>query len=119
MTARKPVLTRQRRSLRRSDGDRSGAFWIAVDSNLRAGRVRLVFVSDEIPPELRRIIEFLNGQMTPAEVIGIEMKQYVGEGMRTLVRASSGQLLAHPVRLGANGPGGPARGSQGIRVDRC
>ena len=61
------------------------AFWIAVDSNLRAGRVRLVFVSDEIPPELRRIIEFLNGQMTPAEVIGIEIKQYVGEGMRTLV----------------------------------
>ena len=82
------------------------AFWIAVDSNLRAGRVRLVFVSDEIPPELRRIIEFLNGQMTPAEVIGIEIKQYVGEGMRTLVPRVVGQLLAHPARLGASGPRG-------------
>jgi hypothetical protein len=42
-------------------------------------------VADEIPTELRRVVEFLNGEMTPAEVIGIEIKQYVGEGMKTLV----------------------------------
>lgn len=64
------------------DGDN---FWTTIESNLRAGRVRLVFVADAIPPELARVIEFLNGQMTPAEVIGIEIKQYVGAGMRTLV----------------------------------
>jgi hypothetical protein len=51
----------------------------------RAGRIRIVFVADEIPTELRRVVEFLNGEMTPAEVIGIEINQYVGEGMKTLV----------------------------------
>ena len=35
----------------------------SVGENLQAGRVRMVFVSDEIPRELRRVVEFLNGQM--------------------------------------------------------
>jgi hypothetical protein len=61
------------------------AFWSRVKTNLRAGRVRLVFVADEIPPELRRIVEFLNGQMDPAEVLAVEIGQYVGQGLRTLV----------------------------------
>jgi len=60
-------------------------FWARVKTNLRAGRVRLVFVADEIPPELRRIVEFLNGQMDPAEVLAVEIGQYVGQGLRTLV----------------------------------
>jgi hypothetical protein len=67
-------------------------FWPNVDQNLRDGRVRLVFVSDAIPPELRRVIEFLNERMTPTEVIGIEVKQYVGgDGVRTLVPRVIGQ----------------------------
>jgi hypothetical protein len=41
-----------------------------------AERFRLIFVSDVIGPELRRIIEFLNGQMTRTEVLAIEVKQY-------------------------------------------
>jgi hypothetical protein len=62
------------------------AFWGTVETNLIAGRIRLVFVADTIPPELRRIIEFLNLQMSPAEVVGLEVKQYVGgEELRTLV----------------------------------
>jgi hypothetical protein len=67
------------------------AFWQSVETNLRAGRVRLVFVADDIPAELRRVIEFLNEQMDPAEVIGIEVKQYVGEDLRTLVPRVIGQ----------------------------
>src|SRR5262245_57471571 len=47
-------------------------FWQNVRSNLQAGRVRLVFLADEIPRELRRIVEFLNGQMDPAEVLAVE-----------------------------------------------
>jgi hypothetical protein len=47
--------------------------------------VRLVFVADVIPPELRRIVEFLNGQMDPAEVLAVELRQYVGQGLTTLV----------------------------------
>jgi hypothetical protein len=45
----------------------------------------LVFVADEIPSELRRIIEFLNEQMDPAEVLGLEVHQYVGQGSTVLV----------------------------------
>jgi hypothetical protein len=67
-------------------------FWDAVEQNLRTGRVRLVFVADEIPSELRRVIEFLNERMSPTEVIGIEVRQYVGEGeLKTLVPRVVGQ----------------------------
>ena len=52
-------------------------FWRKVKTNLQAGKVRLVFVADEIPVELRRIVEFVNGQMDPAEVLAVEIKQYV------------------------------------------
>jgi hypothetical protein len=66
------------------DDDIEG-FWQLIKTNLQAGRVRLVFVADEIPPDLRRIIEFLNEQMDPAEVLGLEVHQYVGEGKTVLV----------------------------------
>ncbi len=66
-------------------------FWQRVKTNLQAGKIRMLFVADVIPQELRRIIEFLNEQMDPAEVLGIEIKQYVGESMRTLVPRVIGQ----------------------------
>ena len=68
------------------------AFWQNAKTNLQAGRVRLVFVADVIPPELRRVVEFLNGQMDPAEVLAVEVKQFVGEGkLTTLVPRLVGQ----------------------------
>lgn len=66
-------------------------FWQQVKTNLQAGRIRMVFVSDTIPAELRRIVEFLNEQMDPAEVIAIEIRQFVGEGVKTLVPRVMGQ----------------------------
>jgi len=60
-------------------------FWRGVDVNLRAGRIRMVFIADVIYPELKRIVEFLNAQMSPAEVIALEIKHYTGQGLRTLV----------------------------------
>jgi hypothetical protein len=66
-------------------------FWQQAKTNLRAGRVRLVFVADEIPTELRRIVEFLNEQMDPAEVLAVEIKQYVGGDLKTLVPRLVGQ----------------------------
>ena len=54
--------------------------------------MRLVFVSDLIPTELRRVIEFLNERMSPTEVVGVEIKHYVGQGgLRTLVPRVVGQ----------------------------
>jgi len=66
-------------------------FWSQVKTNLRTGRLRLVFVADEIPPELKRIVEFLNAQMDQVEVLGVEIKQYVGQGLKTLVPRVIGQ----------------------------
>lgn len=45
-------------------GDKGAeAFWRQVESNLRSGRIRMVFVADRISKELARIIEFMNEQM--------------------------------------------------------
>lgn len=81
------------------DGD-AAMFWQKVKTNLQAGRVRLVFVADEIPPELRRIVEFLNQQMDPAEVLALEVRQYVGKGLRTLVPSIIGQTAEAQQRKG-------------------
>ncbi len=60
-------------------------YWRQVESNLRSGRVRMVFVADQIPKELRRIVEFLNEQMRPAEVLALEVEQHATpEGLRML-----------------------------------
>lgn len=60
-------------------------FWQRVAENLKTGRIRMVFVADQLPPELVRVIEFLNEQMRPAEVLGVEVPQYVGEDHQVLV----------------------------------
>jgi hypothetical protein len=74
------------------EGQDTSAFWQQVKTNLQAGRIRLIFVADEIPLELRRVVEFLNGQMDPAEVLAIEIKQFVGASMKTLVPRIVGQI---------------------------
>lgn len=51
----------------------------------------MLFVADEIPRELKRIVEFLNEQMTPAEVLAVEIKQFTGQGLKTLVPVVHGQ----------------------------
>lgn len=68
------------------------AYWEQVKTNLQAGKVRLLFVADSIPPELRRIVAFLNEQMDPAEVLALELKQYEGDGLRTLIPRVYGQV---------------------------
>lgn len=68
-----------------------GDFWLRVKTNLAAGRIRLLFVADSIPSELRRIIEFLNKNMDPTEVLGLELRQFEGRGLRTLVPLVVGQ----------------------------
>ena len=66
------------------DADTS-AFWEQVDANLKAGRIKLVFVADVIPPELARVVEFLNEQMR-ADVRAIELRWFEGDiGVMTLV----------------------------------
>lgn len=112
-------------------------FWGRVKTNLQAGKVRLIFVADEIPAELRRVVEFLNGQMDPAEVLAVEVKQYVGDDLKTLVPRVVGQTVkAQPGttsggrrwnedsffrELGAQAPAavGPARAIFGWATDKA
>lgn len=83
-------------------GSDPDGFWQRVKTNLQAGRVRMVFVADVIPPELRRIVEFLNGQMDPAEVLAVEIKQFVGQGLKTLVPRVIGLTVAAKRREGGS-----------------
>ncbi|WP_456685538.1 hypothetical protein [Bradyrhizobium sp. P5_C11_2] len=78
------------------------AFWEAVRTNLQAGRVRLLFVADRVPPELRRVVEFLNRQMQPAEVLAVELRQYEGQGLKTLVPIVLGRSEATKDRKGSS-----------------
>jgi hypothetical protein len=82
--------TRLRAHVAPSNGDVE-SFWQVVKTNLQAGRVRLVFLADIIPSELRRVVEFLNTQMDPAEVLAVAVRQYEGGGIRTLVPQVFGQ----------------------------
>jgi hypothetical protein len=75
------------------EGDRTDAFWLKVKDNLQLGRIRLIFVADEIPLELRRIVEFLNQQMDPAEVLAIEVRQFTNDSVKTLVPRLFGQTV--------------------------
>lgn len=54
------------------DETRPEEFWDRVDANFSAGRIKMVFVADQIPSELARIVEFLNEQMR-ADVRAVEL----------------------------------------------
>jgi hypothetical protein len=81
-----------------------GDFWNAVKTNLQAGRIRMVFVADEIPAELRRIVEFLNQQLDPAEVIALEVRQYQGEGITSLIPRVIGSTARAEQKKSASRP---------------
>lgn len=80
------------------------SYWDLVRTNLTAGRIRLLFVADRIPPELRRVVEFLNRQMQPAEVLAVELRQFEGQGLKTLVPLVLGQTQEAAERKGGNRP---------------
>ena len=71
--------------------DATDIFWDKLRTNLQIGKVRLIFVAESIPKELKQIVEFLNEQMNPAEVIAVEIPQFIGEGLKTLTPRLIGQ----------------------------
>lgn len=83
--------------LKQVDGlepEQTDAYWREVDDNLAAGRLRLLFVADRIPNELRRVIEFLNTHMPALEVLGVEIAQYLSGGAEAFVPRVVGQTQA-------------------------
>lgn len=67
------------------------SYWLNVKSNLELGRLRLLFVADEIPFELKTLVEFLNENMDNIEVLAVEIMQYAGGENKTLVPRVIGQ----------------------------
>ena len=76
------------------------AFWERVATNLAATRLRLLFVADEIPDPLERVVEFLNAQMAGIEVLAVEIKQFKGHSSQTLVPRVIGRTAASPRPVG-------------------
>ena len=60
-------------------------FFALVEANLRKSKMRLIFVLDDSPNELRSIVEFLNGQMKDTEVLIVEARQYLHENTRIVI----------------------------------
>ncbi len=83
------------RRLLQADGERNAdVFWDSVATNLAARRLRLLFVADEIPDPLERVVEFLNAQMPNIEVLAVEIKQFRGGSSQTLVPRVLGRIAA-------------------------
>ena len=49
--------------------------WAALDGNLKAERMRLIFAADSIPDSLASMIDFLDRSMDAIEVCGVESKR--------------------------------------------
>ena len=82
-------------TLLRVDGEPDAdGFWRDVSTNLAAKRLRLLFVADDIPDPLERVVEFLNGQMSGIEVLAVEIKQFRGKSRQTLVPRVIGRTAA-------------------------
>ncbi|MBN2499802.1 MAG: hypothetical protein JXB38_03480 [Anaerolineales bacterium] len=84
-------------------------FWVKVEENLQHGRVRLIFVADHTPRELRRLVEFLNEKMEDVEVLIVEIKQYISTG---------GQKALVPRVIGLTEAARSKKGQNQARTDR-
>ena len=96
------------------DGDEepdADGFWERVATNLAAARLRLLFVADDIPEELARVVEFLNAQMPGIEVLAVEIKQFKGDSRQTLVPRVIGRTAAS-----RRSPAG--QGTRRLKLDR-
>lgn len=62
--------------------------WPAVENNLKAERMKLIFAADSIPDSLAVLIEFLDRSMGRIEVYGVEIKQYITEDGSVLISSS-------------------------------
>jgi hypothetical protein len=83
------------------NSDPASVFWQKVKTNLLAGKIRIVFVADEIPRELLTVITFLNEQMDPAEVLALEVKQYVDD--RQTIKTLVPRIVGIPREGGGRG----------------
>ena len=84
-------------TLLQTDGEPDvDGFWERVSTNLAANRLRLLFVADDIPDPLARVVGFLNEQMRGIEVLAVEIKRFHGKSGQTLVPRVIGRRSVSP-----------------------
>ena len=74
----------ERGSIENHVGDLN-AFWKQVEAKIRDKNFHLLFVADDIPSELERIVALLNDQMRTIKVGAIEIKRYRGNSSQSFV----------------------------------
>jgi hypothetical protein len=84
-------------------------FWTGVDDKISARRLRLVFVADAIPSELRQIIEFLNEELRNTEVLGVEIREHAGDRGALVTARTIGSTEHAQVTKGRGGGGRKSR----------
>ncbi|MDO8950558.1 MAG: hypothetical protein Q8S43_07755 [Actinomycetota bacterium] len=86
----------------------TGAYWTKLRENMAEGRIRLLFVADRIPDELKAVVEFLNRQMDHTEVLAVEIPQYTGGEDITMLAPRVFGLTQEAIQR-KGGSSGPAR----------
>ncbi|MDZ4132754.1 MAG: hypothetical protein U1E11_06415, partial [Dethiobacteria bacterium] len=66
-------------------------FFELVEQNLNQGKMRLIIASDNLRPEVRKIIEYLNAETRNIEVLGLEISFYGDDESAVLVPTVVGQ----------------------------
>jgi hypothetical protein len=91
--------------------------WASVEDNLQRGRIRLIIAADELRPEVRRMIEYLNQEMSNAELLGLELKCYgTTDSQLVLVPRIVGQTLAAADRRSGSAGGAVLWDRERLRV---
>ena len=88
--------------LRLEDEPDVDGFWDLVATNLKANRLRLLFIADRIPDRLARVVGFLNGQMQDIEVLAVEVKRFHGNSGEIFVP----RVIGRTAKAGLRGSSG-------------
>lgn len=83
------------------EGLKSDEFWTRFEENMQAGKFKMLFVADEIPAELARIVEFLNDHMD-ISVSAVELRYFEGKaGEKTLAPRIIGETERAKLKKGS------------------
>ncbi len=67
------------------------SYWRSVETNLEQGRMRLVFVVDQMPADLEPLVRFLSTQLTSGDVYALEVQRSASAGGQILTTSVHGR----------------------------
>lgn len=74
------------------------AFFLKVDENLKRERIKLVFVSDSIPPTLKNMILFMDDKSMDMDFYGVELQKYTVNGQSVLSKTLVENITNVPIK---------------------